>query len=184
MSLLAGACAGLAEHPLRSSWVGGSLLGTSVDRESVAAWASSRRHWRWPRPATDVVRVGPEVWQRCHLQARCHRAGPAWGRRPGPGAAPEAAEARSPAAHSTKALKWPGGLRAESGGGCQSGNGELRGQFYSSLTPVSLSKQLRAVAGSWRRVAYLLVSQLGLKPRPAWQRVELDRTTGLVRATS
>jgi len=51
----------------------------------------------------------------------------------------EAAEARSPAAHSTQALKWPGGLRAEPGGGCQSGNGELRGQFYSSLTPVSAS---------------------------------------------
>ena len=63
------------------------------------------------------------------------RAGPAGDA----GAAPEAAEARSPAAHSTQALKWPGGLRAEPGGGCQSGNGELRGQFYSSLTPVSAS---------------------------------------------
>jgi hypothetical protein len=47
-------------------------------------------------------------------------------------------------------IKWPGGLH-EPGGGCQSGNGELRGQFYSSLTvtPV-LSSELSQEAGALR----------------------------------
>ena len=109
----------------------------NVGRESVAAWADLT-----PAPALAQARD-----RRCPSRPRgqpatadtfkrtATRAGPAGDA----GAAPEAAEARSPAAHSTQALKWPGGLRAEPGGGCQSGKGELRGQFYSSLTPVSAS---------------------------------------------
>ena len=93
--------------------------GTSDPHAAISSWSLHVTHVCWLaavlRPSA-VVRVGPEVCRRCHLQTQCHQE-----RGPGtPGAAPEAAEARSPAAHSTQALKWPGGLRDEPGGGCHS----------------------------------------------------------------
>jgi hypothetical protein len=112
--------------------------GTSV----ASLWRRGRSTGAGPlRPATDVVRVGPEVCQRCHLQAQCHQSvgpGPARrGRRPGQPRRPLRPVPLRRIA--PRPSKWPGGLRAEPGGGCQGGNGELRGQFYSSLTPVSAS---------------------------------------------